>query len=162
MRWAWVVIGAAILAGVIVMRVSQSGINKIKQHEALSLVPYRDVAGYWTIGYGHKLKPGEWWDQISESFAEQLLRQDLAIAEQAVNDRVTVPLSQGQYDALVSFVFNVGVQAFADSTLLSMLNRGDYQGAANQLLRWKYAGGDVVAGLLARREREKALFEGIA
>ena len=138
-------------------RTSQSGIDKIKEHEALRLEPYRDVAGILTIGYGHVLINGEYWESITEEFAEELLRQDLAIAESAVSDYVEVGITQNQYDALVSFTFNVGVNAFHDSTLLRKLNAGD-PSTANEFERWKYAGGQVVAGLLARRKREKALF----
>lgn len=154
-----IVSGLLILSGGIFMayQISQSGINKIKKHEALSLTPYKDSAGLWTIGYGHLLKNGEWWDNITEAFAEELLKKDLAIAERAVNDYVLVPISQNQYDALVSFVYNVGAGAFKKSTLLKKLNNGDGS-VASEFLRWNKAGGRVVNGLIARREREQALF----
>lgn len=140
------------------MKISQTGLDKIKRHEGLRLYPYKDEAGHWTIGYGHKLLPGEWYDKINEQQAEDLLRQDLAIAESAVNDLVKVPLSQNQYDALVSFVYNVGVNAFRESTLLRKLNAGDYTGAAAEFPRWKYAGGKVSSILVRRRAREQDLF----
>jgi len=140
-------------------RISNSGINKIKKHEALRLEPYKDSAGLWTIGYGHLLKKGEWWDSITEEFAEELLRQDLAIAERAVNDYVLVPINQNQYDALVSLVFNIGIGNFKKSTLLKKINNGnDKDDIANEFLRWKKAGGYVIPGLLARREVERELF----
>lgn len=161
----FVIAGLLLVIGVgvmLFMRISKTGIDRLKQHEALRLEPYRDQAGHWTIGYGHKLKPDEWWDRITEQKAEDLLRADLAEAEQAIADLVDVPLTQGQYDALVSFVFNVGVSAFRDSTLLRKLNTGDHAGAAAEFPRWKYVtqGGEKVVseGLLSRREREQQLF----
>lgn len=144
------------------MRISEAGIEKIKRHEALRLVPYKDEAGKWTIGYGHLLKPGEWWDRITEAQAEDLLRQDLAEAEAAVNQAVKVPINSNQYDALVSFVFNVGVTAFRNSTLLKRLNDSDYVAAAAEMLRWNKITVDgrkvVSAGLSMRRSRERELF----
>lgn len=153
---------ALIIGGYMLIRISESGIDKIKRHEDLRLKPYKDVAGYWTIGYGHKLLPGEWYDEISEAKAEELLRQDLQTAEDAVVRYVNVGMTQGQYDALVSFVYNVGVDAFRESTLLRKLNAGDYEGAAYEFPRWKYAGGEVVAGLVNRRNAEQDLFLGVA
>ena len=138
-------------------RTSQHGIEKIKEHEALRLKPYKDVAGILTIGYGHVLINGEWWDEITPAFAEELLKNDLSIAERAVSELVTVGITQNQYDALVSFVFNVGVNAFKDSTLLRKINAGD-ESAKDEFYRWKYAGGEVIAGLVNRRERERELF----
>jgi len=150
------------------MRISEGGIDRLKRHEALygepNLTPYRDQAGHWTIGYGHKLREGEWYERITPEKAEDLLREDLAVAEGAVNDYVTVPLTQSQHDALVSFVYNVGVYNFQESTLLEKLNAGDYAGAANEFPKWKYVtlpdtGVKVVSdGLLSRRYRERDLF----
>lgn len=140
------------------MKISQSGIDKIKRHEALRLEPYQDEAGKWTIGYGHLLLPGEWFDRIDEAKAEELLRQDLAIAEQAIKKLVKVTLNQNQYDALVSFVFNVGVGNFSRSTLLKKINLGDYAGAVAEFPRWKYAGGKESNILITRRKREQQLF----
>lgn len=141
-----------------VIRVSQAGINKIKVYEALRLEPYQDASGKWHIGYGHLLLPGEWYDSITQEKAEQLLKQDLQIAEKAIKESVTVPLKQPQYDALVSFVYNVGITNFKKSTLLKKLNAGDYAGAAAEFPKWKYAEGKVIAGLIKRREHEQALF----
>ena len=140
------------------MKISQSGIDKIKRHEALRLEPYQDEGGKWTIGYGHLLRSGEWYDRITEEKAEELLRQDLATAENAVKQLVKVPISQNQHDALVSFVFNIGVTAFSKSTLLRKLNAGDAAGAANEFSRWKYVQGQVSTILIARRKREQLLF----
>ena len=117
-------------------RISRAGIDKIKRYEELRLNVYNDAAGNPTIGWGHKLLPGETFITITEEFALELLRNDLAIAENAIKSNVTVPLSSGQYDALVSFIFNIGVNAFHKSTLLKKLNQGDYAGAANEFKKW--------------------------
>ncbi|MBN6711118.1 lysozyme [Haemophilus haemoglobinophilus] len=94
---------------------------------------------------------------ITQAKSREILRADLARFEKAVNDGVEMPLLQHQFDALVSLAFNIGEGAFKRSTLVKLLNRGDYKGAANQFLAWKNAGGRPI--LLKRREREKALFE---
>jgi len=156
---------AIIAAGVLTMasiRISRAGINKIKEHEALRLEPYRDAVGKWTIGYGHLIKPDEQHlvtgGKITEAKAEALLRDDLENAEAAINRLVKVPITGNQYDALVSFVFNVGEGAFADSTMLRKLNAGDYDGAAAEFPRWTKAGGMQLPGLVARRAKEQTLF----
>ncbi len=140
------------------MNLSLAGLAQLKQFEGLRLQPYKDAAGLWTIGYGHLVKPGEWWDSITEAQAAQLLADDAGTAEDAVNSLVKVPLTQPQFDALVSFVYNVGVGAFRRSTLLRLLNAGDYAGAAGQFPLWRKAGGQVVAGLVNRRAAEVAMF----
>ncbi len=144
------------------MRISERGINLIKSFEGLELEAYQDIAGVWTIGYGHTgpdVKPGM---RISEREAEALLRKDLKPREDAVERLVTVPLNQNEFDALVSFVYNVGVEAFRRSTALKRLNRGDRLGAADALTWWNKAtvGGVLreVLGLTRRRAAEKALF----
>lgn len=142
------------------MDLSLAGLAHLKQFEGLRLQPYKDSAGLWTIGYGHLLKPGEWWDSITEQFATQLLADDVGTAEDAVNSLVKVPMTQPQFDALVSFVYNVGVGAFRRSTLLRKLNAGDYAGAAGQFPLWRNAGGRLVQGLVNRRAAEVALFAG--
>ena len=140
------------------MRTSMQGITAISDHEGFRDRPYKDVAGFWTIGYGHKLKSGEWWDRITPEFARELLVQDVGIAEDAVNAYVTVPLSQPQFDALVSLAYNIGVGAFKRSTLLQKLNAGDYDGALAQFALWRRAGGQVVQGLVNRRAAEAQMF----
>lgn len=157
------------------MRISENGIAFIKRWEGLRLKPYKDVAGHWTIGYGHLIRPHEDFSAgITEAEAEELLRRDLAPVEADVNLLVRVPLTQNQFDALVSFAFNVGTdvdadeiaEGLGDSTLLKKLNAGDYVGAAEEFVRvengrtvgWVHAGGKVVEGLVNRREAEKALF----
>lgn len=140
------------------MKTSDLGVNVIKEFEGLRLQAYQCSAAVWTIGYGHtaQVKAG---DVITASQAERLLRLDLRQAEQTVLTQVQVPLNQNQFDALVSFIFNVGAGAFRRSTLLRRLNTHDYAGAASELLRWVHAGGVRLRGLERRREREKGLFE---
>ena len=133
-------------------------ISLIKQHEGLRLEAYLPTPNdVWTIGYGHThtAKQGM---KITEAQAEELLRKDVAWAEEAVNKSVVVPLTQNQFDALVSFTFNVGAGAMDSSTLLRLLNSGDYNGAANQFLRWNKQKGVALKGLTKRREEERKLF----
>jgi lysozyme len=145
------------------MTLSAEGLGEIARHEGLQLAPYQDVAGHWTIGYGHKLGPLESRASITAARALELLREDAREAENAVNALVTVALAQSQFDALVSLVFNIGSGAFGGSTLLRLLNEGDYAGAATQFARWNRAGGEVRLGLMARRDAEAQLFaQGVA
>ncbi len=111
----------------------------------------------WTIGYGHtrNVQPG---DTCTSEQAEEWLHEDVADAASAVNDYVKVPMSQSQFDALVSFVYNLGVSNFNRSTLLTKLNKGDIEGAADEFLKWDMASGHVMAGLDARRHAERELF----
>lgn len=141
------------------MRTSQKGIDLIKKFEGCRLEAYKCPAGIWTIGYGHTkgVKDGM---KISWEQAEEFLREDLKIYEQAVERCVKVPLSQNQFDALVSFCYNCGGEALRTSTLLRLLNDGNYSEAGEQFLRWNKAGGRVLAGLTRRREEEQALFLG--
>jgi lysozyme len=140
------------------MKTSTSGIALIKRFEGFSETVYIDAAGHPTIGYGHCLKPGESFNIISEQEAERLLTEDLAVAERAIEKCVKISLSQGQYDALASFVYNVGSQAFEKSYLLRLLNENNPDAASEQFGRWVYAGGRKLAGLIARRAAEKAMF----
>ena len=123
---------------------------------------YEDVAGLQTIGVGHLLKPGEDMAYLTDEQVDDLLDDDLNKFEWAVTVKVHVPLIQHQFDALVIFAFNVGVAAFATSTLLKRLNAGDYESVADQLMRWNKSGGKVVAGLTNRRKKEIELWEGVA
>ncbi len=150
------------------MRTNQRGIDLIKQHyEKLRLHLYdTDGASDTTIGYGHLVhkgrindrEPEEFKQGISEMRAEQIFRQDLGIGEDDINRNVQVPLTQNQFDALASFVFNVGPQ-FDGSTLLKLLNEGDYLGATKQFEFWHYARHKPSPGLPSRRREERALFE---
>jgi len=145
------------------MNTSDNGLAFIAREEGTVLHVYNDVSGYATIGVGHKLLPGESFpDGITHDQAIELLRKDAAVAENAINTHVKVTLTQNAFDALCSFTFNCGGGALASSTLLKLLNNGDYKGAADQLLVWCKAtvGGKIVtnAGILARRARERMLF----
>lgn len=149
------------VAGQGVNSVSDAGAWAIKLHETgdgqARLTAYPDASGY-SIGFGHfGATAGE---TISADQAEQLFEADLQTAESAIAAHVTVALDQGQYDALADFVFNVGAGAFASSTLLRLLNAGDYAGAAGQFSQWKYSGGQVVAALVQRRADETGEFDG--
>lgn len=138
-------------------RIDAESLACIKRWEGLRLSAYRDVGGKWTIGYGHVNGAREGM-RITEREAEEWLRRDIAQAELAVNDAVQVPLSDPQFGALVSFVFNVGVNAFRRSTLLRKLNAGDYDAVPAELLRWTKAGGKLVPGLVNRRNAEIGLW----
>ena len=137
---------------------SKDGLALTQGFEGLRLTAYQDVAGIWTIGYGHTgpdVTPGL---RISEIEAEAILLADLADAIRCVNQAVTVDLTQCQFDALVDFCFNAGRGSFLNSTLLRKLNLGDMAGAAAQFGLWVHAGGRVVAGLVRRRKAEAELF----
>lgn len=136
----------------------------IAGEEGLRLEAYQDVAGKWTIGYGHLIQPGEQYHpygpvrEISQEEADALFAADTATARACVESAVQVPLTDNQVAALTSFVFNVGCGAFRSSTLLRRLNEHDYTAAAEQLDRWVNAGGVRVAGLVNRRQLEKEIF----
>lgn len=130
----------------------------IKEAEGLRLEAYLCPAKVWTIGYGHTgedVWPGL---TITKGEAESLLERDLKRFEGYVSGYVQVDLTQNQFDALVSFTFNVGAEALRTSTLLKKLNANDYEGAADQFLRWNKSKGVVLAGLTKRREKERKLF----
>lgn len=143
------------------MQPSQAAIDLIKASEGLRLTAYRDSAGILTIGYGSTggIKPGQ---KITPEQAEAMLVDDLDEAAEAVRQLVTVPLTQGQFDALCSFVFNLGAGRLRDSTLLRLLNQGKYGEAAAQFRFWVMAGGKPLPGLVKRRAAERALFDGAA
>lgn len=143
------------------MKISTNGIALIKREEGDKLRAYPDSRGIPTIGVGHtgrvNGKPIVLGMVITPEQSSALLRDDLAWVENAIKSRVNVPLTQNQYDALCCFVFNIGESKFYSSTLLRLLNRGDYQGAANEMLKWKRSGDDPDI-LLPRRQRERRLF----
>lgn len=144
------------------MQTSDKGIALIKKYEGFSAVVYRCPAGKLTIGYGHMLKTGEDFTTITEYDADGLLRVDVMAAEHAVNALVKVALTQGQFDALVSFVYNLGATHFKNSTLLKRLNEGNYEVAGDNFQKWVYGGGKKLEGLVRRRAAEWALFTGKA
>ncbi|MBT4650932.1 lysozyme [Candidatus Woesearchaeota archaeon] len=141
-----------------IKNISGKGLSHIMKWEGFRSLAYRDVAGVWTIGFGHtgpEVKAGM---RVSKNEGKRLLAKDIAWAEKAVRNYVKVPLTQGQFDALVSFVYNSGAKAFKDSTLLKKLNKGDYNEAYPELRRWIYAGGRKVKGLVNRRKAEIKLW----
>jgi len=140
------------------MKISAEGLALIRRFEGFVPVPYLCPAGYWTVGYGHVIAPGEVFGRVSEAEAEQMLAQDVTAAEHAVSRLISVGLTPSQFDALVSFTFNVGAAALERSTLRRRVNGGWHAEVPGQLLRWIYAGGRVMPGLVRRREAEGRLY----
>lgn len=157
------------------MKVSQKCIDNIKKDEGVRQRPYQCPALLWTVGVGHVIDPQhakvplaqrkalpipEGWDRtLSMEEVDEILRKDLARFEQGVSRLITAPLTQGQFDALVSFSFNVGLGNLQNSTLRMKVNRQEYEAAAEQFLVWTKAGGKVLPGLVKRRTHEKEMFE---
>ena len=144
------------------MVVSLFGVDLICGFEGKRLTAYDDGVGVWTIGFGTtvypngmKVKKG---DTCTEAQAKAYMAHDLKKFESAVNNAVTVPLNQNQFDALVSLAYNIGTNAFSGSTLVKKLNSNDFRGAADQFDVWVNAGGKRMQGLVNRRAKEKALF----
>lgn len=129
----------------------------IQSFEGCELTAYRDPVGVLTIGFGHTSGVVEG-QTITLAEAEALLRQDVKNFSEAVETSVHVPLTQAEFDALVSFVYNVGTGAFSRSTMLRLLNAGNFAEAANQFPLWVHAGGSVLPGLVRRRAAERQLF----
>jgi lysozyme len=150
------------------MNLSQNGINNLKEWEGCEKNVYLDSAGLPTIGVGHLLTrdeltsgkinilgvPYKYKEGLNDDQINRLLSHDAAFAKSAVNQGIKVPLTQNQYDVLVSFCFNVGRQAFLNSTLRKRINAGNFDDVPNQLKRWNRSGGKVVQGLINRREKE--------
>lgn len=141
------------------MKPSKACIEFVKSFEGFKEHAYACPAGVWTIGYGttEHVQPG---DTVTESEAEELLYNELLQCADAVNDLVEVDLNQHQFDALCSFIYNLGRSAFAGSTLLKLINAGKFDAAAAQFPRWNKAGGIVLSGLARRREAERRMFCG--
>ena len=145
------------------MKVSDKCINMIKHHEGFVRKPYQDPIGLWTVGVGHligdgKKLPKEWNKEFTDEEVDNILCEDLERFEIGIQRLTKVSLTQSQFDALVSFSFNVGLGNFQSSTLRSKLNRGDYEGASNEFPKWRKAGGKILKGLVRRRADEKNLF----
>lgn len=140
------------------MKASQNAIDLIKRFEGFSPEPYLCPAKVWTIGYGSTHGITKNTPPVTEQQAEEMLLSDLREFEHDINDLVKVPLTQNQFDALVSFVYNVGSGAFRKSTLLRMLNQGKYDKVPYELARWNKAGGKILPGLTRRRAAEAALW----
>ena len=141
----------------ILMKLGDRGTELLKYFEGCKLEAYQDSVGVWTIGYGHTkgVFPGM---TITQGQAEQMLLTELEEYEGYIENMVTVPLTQNQFDALVVWVYNLGPTNFKNSTLLKELNSGNYTAAGTEILRWNKAGGEVLAGLVKRREAEAQLF----
>ena len=144
--------------------VDADGIAFITECEGCELDLYYDQAGYLTVGVGHLLdgEDDPWNRTITQAESDMLLEGDLIETEECMEECVAVPVNQNQYNAMCSLTFNIGVGAFGDSTLLRLLNEGDYMGAADQFLVWNKITVDgekvVSEGLANRREKERALF----
>lgn len=147
------------------MEISSAGINLIKEFEGVRLKAYKCPAGVYTIGVGHTSAAGppvvKQGMEITNAQAMKILSQDLIQFENGVDAAVKVPLTQNQFDALVSFTFNVGLGAFQKSTLLKKLNAGQYDAVPAELMKWTKAGGKELPGLVRRRRAEAALWRGV-
>lgn len=142
------------------MRISKRGADLIKHYEGYSLEPYICPAGYLTIGWGHVITEAEAFRLtagISITEAQQLFDYDIARFERGVKRLITAKMTQGQFDALVSFAFNLGLGRLQASTLRAKFNRGEYAG--DEFPKWVFSKGVKLAGLVKRRYAEKALFD---
>lgn len=143
-----------------IKKISQEGLNLIKQFEGLRLRAYKPVLTekYWTIGYGHYGADVSKDMSITQAQAENFLKKDLEKFENAVANLVKIEISQGQFDSLVSFAYNCGASALSGSTLLRELNQGNFFVSANEFLKWSKSGSQVLEGLIRRRKAERKLF----
>ncbi len=137
---------------------SKDGLHLTEQFEGCRLVSYQDQIGIWTIGYGHTAGVYKGM-QCTQAQAETWLTQDIEESAHTVNRMVNVKLTQPQFDALVDFTFNLGSGNLASSTLLRLLNAGNYKAASHEFQKWNRAGGIVRDGLTRRRFAEENLFD---
>ncbi|MGX8943229.1 lysozyme [Symbiopectobacterium sp. Eva_TO] len=146
------------------MQMSSQGLARIKAFEGIKLNAYHCSAEKWTVGYGHTTG-AKAEGVITPAQADTFLRDDIDAVVEELNALITVPVSQNQFDALCSLVFNIGIGAFGTSTLLKKLNEGDYSGAAAEFPKWCHVtvkGKKLpLPGLIKRRQEEKALFESV-
>jgi lysozyme len=145
------------------MKASKECLKMLAHHEGVRQKPYKCPAGLWTVGVGHligdgKTLPDSWNKTFTLDEVYDILAKDVARFERGVNKYITVPLRQNEFDALVSFSFNLGLGVLQRSTLRQALNRGDKEGAIASLLKYNKAGGKVLKGLDNRRKDEAALF----
>jgi len=140
------------------VKTSQAGIDMIKRFEGKRLSSYHDSVGVLTIGYGTTGKHVHEHQHISIETAEAWLREDVRRFEHCIVNAVKVPLTQNEFDALVSFTYNLGCGAFRKSTLLKKINDKQMESASGEFPRWSHAGGKVLAGLVTRRDEERELF----
>lgn len=140
------------------MEYSKQGLALTEQFEGCKLTAYQDSVGRWTLGFGHTagVLPGQ---TCTQEEAEAMLEADVAWAVTFVNKMVKISLTQPQFDAIVDFTFNLGAGNFEHSTLLTLVNQGNFAAAANEFEKWDRAGGQVVAGLLRRRQAEEQEFK---
>lgn len=147
------------------MKVSNKGLELIKEFEGFSSVAYLCSAKKVTIGYGNTFwedgTPIKLGEQISKNRAETLLKHVVDNFSVAVGVDIKIEVTQNQFDAMVSLAYNIGIRAFHNSTLLRQLNNGNFVGASNEFLRWNKSGGKPLLGLTRRREREKILFDSL-
>lgn len=141
------------------MKTSAEGVALIKKFEGCELESYICPAGVWTIGYGTTKNVVEGM-RITENQAEELLKKDLETFEEEIERLVEVPLSQCQFDSLVAWTYNLGATNLKNSTLLKVLNRAEHDEVPIQIKRWNKANGEVLKGLVRRREAEALLYEG--
>ena len=156
-RWCLVLVVIVLGLGWLQMRTSEAGIDLIKSFEGCRTVAYQDVVGVWTIGYGHTIDVKEGM-RITQHQCDVMLEVDIETYENYVNEQVDVSLTQNQFDALVSWVYNLGPTNLRNSTMLKVLNAGKYEEVPYQMKRWNRAGGKVLKGLVVRREAEAELF----
>ena len=147
------------------MKASEKCLDMIVHHEGLRLKPYKCPAGLYTVGVGHligdgKSLPDSWNRTFTLEEVYDLLAKDVTRFERGVERLITIPLKQGEYDAIISFAFNLGLGTLQKSTLRQKLNRGDKEGAIESLLKYNKAGGKILKGLDNRRKDEAALFLG--
>ena len=143
--------------------IPETAVGLAKEFEGLRLEPYRDAAGFPTVGYGHLLArdraaPLDHWPAIDKAEAERLLAVDLASAAGSVSRLIEVPLADAQYAALIDFAFNCGAGNLQASTLRRLVNREDHAAVPDELLKWIWAGGVRLRGLIRRRAAEGALY----
>ena len=155
LQWVAIIL-LAITIGIL-MKLGERGTEILKYFEGCKLTAYQDSVGVWTIGYGHTKGVYDGMT-ITQDQAEQMLLSELEEYEGYIENMVTVPLTQNQFDALVVWVYNLGPTNFKNSTLLKELNAGNYNAAGQEITRWNKAGGKVLAGLVKRREAEPELF----
>ena len=141
------------------MDINNYGVKFIQYHEGLSLKAYKCGGGFWTIGYGHKMKEGDASD-ISIHRAKELLLNDIMIIKKPALNMIKVILNENQIDSIISFVYNVGLAAFERSTLRQKINYGDHFAVKTEFLKWIYSKGILLKGLFIRRTNEANLFCG--
>ncbi len=157
-RWFFVLVVIVLGLWWFQMRTSEAGILLIKSFEGCRTVAYQDAVGVWTIGYGHTIDVKEGMT-ITQHQCDVMLEVDIETYENYINKYVIVSLTQNQFDALVSWVYNLGPTNLRNSTMLKVLNAGKYEEVPYQMQRWNRAGGKVLKGLVVRRTAEAELFK---